>query len=190
MSVRLELVVLSYNGQVLAAPLSRALDAPVSLGRGSDNDLPLNDPERLISRHQARLSMGPAGTVDISNLSSSSSLFINGNELAPGRSCTMSPSDQLLVGRYVLGLRPATLPASAPAPARAVAPIAPVDTFAPIETAVSAAPVAASPTPVTPASAPSAASYTIPPPSSAAKPAAPRPAPVPPAAPMATRPKP
>ncbi|HWU52644.1 MAG TPA: FHA domain-containing protein, partial [Tahibacter sp.] len=114
-AVRLELVVLSYNGQALAAPLSRALDTPVSIGRGSDNDLPLNDPERLISRHQARLCLGPAGTVDISNLSSSSSLFINGSELAPGRSCTMSPSDQLLVGRYVIGLRPATLPASAPA---------------------------------------------------------------------------
>ena len=125
MSVRLELVVLSYNGQALAAPLSRALDATVSLGRGSDNDLPLNDPERLISRHQARLCMGPGGTVDISNLSSSSSLFINGTELSPGRSCTMSPSDQLLVGRYVLGLRPATLPASPlPAPPREVAPIA------------------------------------------------------------------
>ena len=48
MSVRLELVVLSYNGQALAAPLSRALDTPISIGRGSDNDLPLNDPERLI----------------------------------------------------------------------------------------------------------------------------------------------
>ena len=85
MSVRLELVVLSYNGQALAAPLSRALDTPISIGRGSDNDLPLNDPERLISRHQARLSMTAVGTVDISNLSSNSSLFINGSELAPGQ---------------------------------------------------------------------------------------------------------
>jgi FHA domain-containing protein len=180
MSVRLELVVLSYNGQALAAPLSRALDAPVSVGRGSDNDLPLNDPERLISRHQARLSMGPGGTVDISNLSSNSSLFINGNELAPGRSCTMSPSDQLLVGRYVLGLRAATLPAAAPI-APTTQPIAappPVSAAAPTSSAS------------TPSAAASAASYTIPPPSNPPKPAAPRPVPVPAAAPMATRPKP
>lgn len=161
-AVRLELVVLSYNGQALAAPLSRALDAPVSVGRGSDNDLPLNDPERLISRHQARLSMGPGGTVDISNLSSSSSLFINGNELAPGRSCTLSPSDQLLVGRYVLGLRPASPPASPmpmlpPAPAEMSAPIAPPGV----------APVVAPP-----------------------RPAPARPVPVPAANPMATRPRP
>lgn len=181
MSVRLELVVLSYNGQALAAPLSRALDTPVSLGRGSDNDLPLNDPERLISRHQARLCMGPGGTVDISNLSSNSSLFINGNELSPGRSCTMSPSDQLLVGRYVLGLRPATLPAAMPAQP-VVQPIAQ-------PTPPPAQPPVSMPAPPQSASAASAASYTIPPPSSAPKPAA-RPAPVPPAMPMATRPKP
>lgn len=162
-AVRLELVVLSYNGQALTAPLSRALDAPVSIGRGSDNDLPLNDPERLISRHQARLCMGPSGTVDISNLSSSSSLFVNGNELAPGRSCTLSPSDQLLVGRYVLGLRPAALPA---APV-AMRPPAPVEVSAP----------AAAP----PASAPAAAP---------ARPAPQRPLPVPAANPMATRPRP
>ncbi len=162
-AVRLELVVLSYNGQALAAPLSRALDAPVSLGRGSDNDLPLNDPERLISRHQARLSMGPGGTVDISNLSSSSSLFINGNELAPGRSCTLSPSDQLLVGRYVLGLRPASLPAAPPA----MQPPAPAPMPAPMASSAQPSPIA------TPArSAPA------------------RPVPVPAANPMATRPRP
>jgi FHA domain-containing protein len=162
-AVRLELVVLSYNGQALAAPLSRALDAPVSIGRGSDNDLPLNDPERLISRHQARLSMGPAGTVDLSNLSSSSSLFINGNELAPGRSCTLSPSDQLLVGRYVLGLRPASLPAAPPA----MLPRAPAEVSVPMATPSATAPVAAP-----------------------ARPAPPRPVPVPAANPMATRPRP
>lgn len=174
MSVRLELVVLSYNGQALAAPLSRALDTPISIGRGSDNDLPLNDPERLISRHQARLSMTAVGTVDISNLSSNSSLFINGSELAPGRSCTMSPSDQLLVGRYVLGLRAATSLAAAP-----VAAVIP-----PVVTPVVVSPTpAAMPSPDTPA-------YRATPASGAPKPAASRPAPVPAAAPVASRPKP
>lgn len=160
MSVRLELVVLSYNGQSLAAPLSRALNTPVSLGRGADNDLPLNDPERLISRHQARVSQGPSGTVDISNLSSSSSLFINGNELAPGRACTMSPSDQLLVGRYVLGLRPVALPAAPPA-------AMPTPAASPSSVALPPAPAVATPRPQTP-----------------------RPIPVPPTPPMATRAKP
>lgn len=174
MSVRLELVVLSYNGQALAAPLSRALDTPVSIGRGSDNDLPLNDPERLISRHQARLSMTAVGTVDISNLSSNSSLFINGKELAPGRSCTMSPSDQLLVGRYVLGLRAATSLAAAPV-AAVVPPVVPPAVVSPTP--------AAMPSPETPA-------YRAMPASSPPKPAAPRPAPVPAAAPVASRPKP
>lgn len=191
-AVRLELVVLSYNGQALAAPLSRALDTPVSIGRGSDNDLPLNDPERLISRHQARLCLGPAGTVDISNLSSSSSLFINGSELAPGRSCTMSPSDQLLVGRYVIGLRPATAPAAPsitlppPAPPLPAAPAADV-AVAPPPAMSAAASTAATNVPVATSAPPAAA-----PPMAAtpARPAPPRPAPVPPAAPMATRPKP
>lgn len=172
MSVRLELVVLSYNGQALAAPLSRALDTPISIGRGSDNDLPLNDPERLISRHQARLSMTAVGTVDISNLSSNSSLFINGSELAPGRSCTMSPSDQLLVGRYVLGLRAATSLAATP-----VAAVVPPAVASPTPTP------AAMPSPETPA-------YRATPASSPPKPAAPRQAPVPAAAPVASRPKP
>ncbi|WP_257389114.1 FHA domain-containing protein, partial [Tahibacter caeni] len=186
-AVRLELVVLSYNGQALAAPLSRALDTPVNVGRGSDNDLPLNDPERLISRHQARLCLGPAGTVDISNLSSSSSLFINGSELAPGRSCTMSPSDQLLIGRYVLGLRPASLPA---APAITSPPSPP-----PLSTPVTANIATAMPSPMPPA--PTAVAATMPPATAppamtpaSTRPAGPRPAPVPPAMPMATKPKP
>ncbi|TDR47864.1 FHA domain protein [Tahibacter aquaticus] len=196
MSVRLELVVLSYNGQALAAPLCRALDAPVSVGRGSDNDLPLNDPERLISRHQARLSMGLGGAVDISNLSSSSSLFINGNELAPGRTCTLSPSDQLLIGRYVLGLRAATLaPAPFAAPVQATAAIPDDPLFGPMSPV--STPAAAASAQAMPAAMPKPpAAQTIPPPlaqpvaQAAARPAPARPVPVPPAMPMATKPKP
>lgn len=202
MSVRLELVVLSYNGQALAAPLCRALDAPVSVGRGSDNDLALNDPERLISRHQARLATGLGGAVDITNLSSSSSLFINGNELAPGRTCTMSPSDQLLIGRYVLGLRPATTAAPAPfaaAPAPTATTIPDDLLFGPPANAPAPA---MPPTPAAmPAAAPRAAASAIPatspapPPAPvaatpAARPPPPRPVPVPPAMPMASKPKP
>lgn len=205
MSVRLELVVLSYNGQALAAPLCRALDAPVSVGRGSDNDLALNDPERLISRHQARLSVGLGGAVDISNLSSSSSLFINGNELAPGRTCTMSPSDQLLIGRYVLGLRPASTPAPAPFTAPSAAAVAtipddllfgppaptPITAVSPAAPVPAASPPAPMPAPgnILPAAAPAPAPAPVATPA-AARPPPPRPVPVPPAMPMASKPKP
>jgi FHA domain-containing protein len=176
MSVRLELVVVSYNGQSLAAPLCRALDGPVSVGRGSDCDLSLNDPERLISRQQARLSMGLGGTVDISNLSSSSSVFINGTELAPGRTCTMNPSDQLLIGRYVLGLRPAAN----------AEPIAPPPAEARPAVALAGRPIPpSSPASLSAYGAPAAT------PSGAAAPRPqPRPVPVPAAQPMATRPRP
>lgn len=197
MSVRLELVVLSYNGQALAAPLCRALDAPVSVGRGSDNDLALNDPERLISRHQARLSMGLSGAVDITNLSSSSSLFINGNELAPGRTCTMSPSDQLLIGRYVLGLRTASAPAPAPfvAPPSSTAATIPDDLLFGPPAAAATPPAPAPPPAAPPRPAASAIPATSPPPApiatpAAARPAPPKPVPVPPAMPMASKPKP
>lgn len=197
MSVRLELVVLSYNGQALAAPLCRALDAPVSVGRGSDNDLALNDPERLISRHQARLSMGLGGAVDITNLSSSSSLFINGNELAPGRTCTMSPSDQLLIGRYVLGLRTASAPAPAPfaAPPASTAATIPDDLLFGPPAAAAAPPAPAPPPAAPPRPAANAIPATSPPPApiatpAAARPAPPKPVPVPPAMPMASKPKP
>lgn len=187
MAVRLELVVLSYNGQALAAPLCRALDTPVSVGRGSDNDLALNDPERLISRHQARLSMGPGGSVDITNLSSSSSLFINGTELAPGRICTMGPTDQLLMGRYVLGLRPAGDAAPIPAPMSTAAPAAQIiPPPSPMPLPAAAPPQIIGPS----ASHVSQSSYAPPAQAAPAPPPRPAPVPVPPASPMATRPKP
>lgn len=102
-AAELEVSVVSYNGQELDAPMVRALgqDA-LTVGRGTGNHLVLHDPERLISRQQARIRQIGDRLAEICNVSASSSLFVNGEELAPGASRQLAPSERVLVGRYLL----------------------------------------------------------------------------------------
>ncbi len=103
----IELVVLSYDGKPLASELSGCVTATgeLTVGRSPDNHLVLQDPERLVSRFQARLAPVGADAVRVANVSSSSAILIDGVSVGPGESAVMRSSGRAVFGRYVLGLR-------------------------------------------------------------------------------------
>ncbi|MEO7199567.1 MAG: type VI secretion system-associated FHA domain protein TagH [Dokdonella sp.] len=105
-AAKLELAIVSYDGRVMDVPTSRVLGGEsLTIGRGTSNDLTLNDPERLISRNHARLDVTGNNQVTISNVSRSSSLFVNASEVVPGATRALRVSEQVLLGRYLLTLR-------------------------------------------------------------------------------------
>ncbi|MDH0894053.1 type VI secretion system-associated FHA domain protein TagH [Pseudomonas sp. GD03985] len=131
----IELVVLSYDGKPLASELSGCVTGAgeLTVGRSPDNHLVLQDPERLVSRFQAKLAPAGADAVRVANVSSSSAILIDGVSIGPGESALMRSSGRAVFGRYVLGLRgvaevAAVAPAAEPV-ARATIP-ADFDVFA------------------------------------------------------------
>ncbi len=76
----------------------------ITIGRNSSNHLPLIDPLRVISRVQASVSLKDNVSAWITNVSSSTSIFINEDEVKPGDSLVFSCDDSLLVGDYLLKL--------------------------------------------------------------------------------------
>ncbi len=105
MEYELELTVVSYNGEPPVPPLSKRLGAQgLTLGRGPDNDLVLEDAERLVSRRQAKLVRASATEVAVDNVSSCNTMLINERELLPGQRCVIGTPGRVLVGRYLLSL--------------------------------------------------------------------------------------
>ena len=77
------------------------VEGPVVIGRASDADLVLEDGE--VSRHHARLTPTPEGSLEVEDLESANGTYINQNEVVgPSH---LDPGDQLLVGITVLQLR-------------------------------------------------------------------------------------
>jgi pSer/pThr/pTyr-binding forkhead associated (FHA) protein len=104
-----------------------ALDRPVVIGRAPDADLVLEDGE--VSRHHARVTAAPDGSVTVEDLGSANGTFLNHNELVgPAQ---LDPRDELQVGVTVIQLRsPQDIAARASAvieipPALAMAPRSP-----------------------------------------------------------------
>ncbi|MES2820467.1 MAG: type VI secretion system-associated FHA domain protein TagH [Pseudomonadota bacterium] len=103
----MELLVLAYDGAQLNTATSRGFDkVELTIGRSPTNDLVLDDPDRLISRFQAKVSLLDPQSAVIVNVSSSSTILINDTELPPGASSVVRTLDRLLVGRYLLALNP------------------------------------------------------------------------------------
>lgn len=100
----MELRILSHEGGAPQAAVS-AIIGPggCTFGRGADNTLVLNDPERLVSRNQARID-GTAEGFLLTNVSSANTLLVNDMEIGPGERTRLGPGDQIRVGRFLLGL--------------------------------------------------------------------------------------
>jgi predicted component of type VI protein secretion system len=100
----MELRILSYDGGAAQATGAVAIgQAGCSFGRGTDNMLVLNDPERLVSRNQARIEPSATGYVLI-NTSSANTLLLNDREIGPGENAPVISGDLIHVGRFVLAL--------------------------------------------------------------------------------------
>src|SRR5699024_9848098 len=103
----------AYAGEPVSTRLAYALceQGSIRIGRSPGNDLVLDDPARQVSRFQAEMSARPDG-VQLSNVSSQSSILVNGLELKPGQSVSVSLGDTLVMGRYQIELEHSALDTS------------------------------------------------------------------------------
>jgi type VI secretion system FHA domain protein len=84
-----------------------------SIGRQTECDMVLPDPDRRISRLQARV-LVVDGQYAVCNASTSNPMYVNGVELSPGSSQAIGDGDELRAGSYVMTVSQA---ANAPPPA-------------------------------------------------------------------------
>ena len=97
---------------------SLVLERALVVGRAPDADLVLDDGE--VSRHHARLTPSPDGSVTVEDLDSTNGTFVNTHELhAPAR---LDPGDELLIGVTVLQLRSPQQVSAQPSAVRPVPP--------------------------------------------------------------------
>jgi FHA domain-containing protein len=100
----MELRLLSYDGANGTAPKAVTIGPEgCSFGRGPDNTLSLADPERLISRNQARIEAS-GGSYTLTNVSSANTILFNDREIGPGEQTAISEGDEIRVGRFLLGI--------------------------------------------------------------------------------------
>jgi FHA domain-containing protein len=107
----LEVYVLTFADEPFAQPLSAFIGrAGVTIGRSSECVLHLPDPERHISRVQAKVESDEAGALRVSNVSNANSIFVGEREIGPGESGTLVLTDLLRVGLFTLAVREASRP--------------------------------------------------------------------------------
>jgi len=80
-----------------------------TIGRGSVNTLVLPDPNRFVSRVQAKITVD-AGRLAITNASSANPLLVNDRELDAGAGATLADGDELRIGLYLLRVRRLDMP--------------------------------------------------------------------------------
>jgi FHA domain-containing protein len=101
----IEIVAVSYNGQPTPSEMRGEFGpAGGTLGRGSDNLLPLPDPARHVSRVQGRVRWD-GKRFWIANVSDANPLFLNDEEIDSRKEAPLAPGDELRVGLYVLRVR-------------------------------------------------------------------------------------
>jgi FHA domain-containing protein len=102
----IEVFVVSYSGSASGASTSAVFDsAGGTIGRGAGNHLTLSDPDRHLSRVQAKIVGLSPSTFEVSNLSRANSLFVGTNEVEPLQRATGQVGAELRMGLYVLGTR-------------------------------------------------------------------------------------
>ena len=93
--------VISFNGAPLPGPLGFDFDSRGgAIGREEDNELTLPDPERHISRVQARIEFDGANFVFVDMGGNPSS--VNGRPVGKGNRVVLTGGERLSIGGYVL----------------------------------------------------------------------------------------
>ena len=105
-SPRLMFKAIAYNGAPINNNVLYEFGAgeQITIGRSSTNNLVLDDPSRLVSRVQARLSYKNSSSAIINNISNSTGIFIGVTALQPGSSAVIDLSDTVMIGSYALKL--------------------------------------------------------------------------------------
>jgi FHA domain-containing protein len=100
-----EISVVSYQGNPPAQPISARFGRDGgTIGRGPANTLVLSDPNRFVSRVQARVVFDGA-RMTIANASTANPLLVNDRELEAGAKATLTDGDELRIGLYLLRIR-------------------------------------------------------------------------------------
>ena len=100
-----EISVVSYQGKPPAEPASAVFGREGgSIGRGPANTLVLADPNRFVSRVQARV-IFDGDRLSITNASTANPLLVNDREVEAGAKAPLADGDELRVGLYVLRIR-------------------------------------------------------------------------------------
>jgi FHA domain-containing protein len=100
-----EISVVSYQGKPPAEPTSAVFGREGgSIGRGPANTLVLADPNRFVSRVQARVTFD-GDRLSIANASTANPLLVNDREVEAGAKAPLADGDELRVGLYVLRIR-------------------------------------------------------------------------------------
>ena len=93
--------VISFNGAPLPGPLGFDFDSRGgAIGREEDNELTLPDPERHISRVQARIEFDGANFVFVDMGGNPSS--VNGRPVGKGNRVVLTGGERLSIGGYLL----------------------------------------------------------------------------------------
>ncbi len=96
------ITVLSFNGIALEAPVEAAFaEEGGSIGRAPDSTLVLPDPDRIISRSQAQVSMRD-GMFYLRDQGTTVQVIVNGRPVGRGREVTIRANDELRIAGYVL----------------------------------------------------------------------------------------
>lgn len=97
--------VLSYQGQAIVPPLLASFGrAGGTIGRGEQATLRLTDPERTVSREQARIEFaGERYWID--NIGSGNSIRAGGRDVASGTRALLSAGDVVEIGAYRLSVQ-------------------------------------------------------------------------------------
>ena len=100
-----EISVVSYQGKPPASPISAPFGRDGgTIGRGPANTLVLADPNRFVSRLQAKVSFA-AGHLTIANASAANPLLVNDRELEAGENARLADGDEIRIGLYLLRVR-------------------------------------------------------------------------------------
>jgi FHA domain-containing protein len=92
----------ALNEQSITQPITAVFTAAGgSIGRADNNQLPLPDPERRISRRQAEIGVDGKSFV-IRNVGSANPIIVREQSLAQGESAPLRSGDQVRIGGYLL----------------------------------------------------------------------------------------
>ena len=104
--------VISFNGQPPAQPIGAEFDElGGTIGRADTNQLALPDPERHVSRLQARIAWSN-GQFQIINVGANA-MDVAGHSIANGSAAAIRPGDRITIGGYVLEVSSAGAAAAA-----------------------------------------------------------------------------
>lgn len=110
-----EISVVSYQGE---APADRIVavfgEDGGTIGRGPGNTLVLPDPNRFVSRLQAKIAVA-GERLAITNASSANPLLVNDREVDAGSTVSLGDGDEVRIGLYLLRVRRVAAPRDAAA---------------------------------------------------------------------------